>query len=112
MTVSWVVLYHEMRLLLTAFRPVFDGRPCTLMAPADFSRRPQLWLETISKTRASVRGGPNFAFELAAAQTSPEDRAALDLGSWRVADVGAVRIQSGTLDRSGPPVSASRGLPM
>ena len=51
--VFWLPLYHDMGLIGGVIQPVYCGGSSTLMAPAAFLQRPALWLETISRTRAT-----------------------------------------------------------
>jgi acyl-CoA synthetase (AMP-forming)/AMP-acid ligase II/acyl carrier protein len=97
--VFWLPLYHDMGLIGGVIQPLYCGGSCTLLAPADFLQRPGLWLETISRIRATVSGGPDFAFDLCARKIRPEDRAGLDLSSWQIAFVGAERVRAQTLER-------------
>ena len=97
--VFWLPLYHDMGLIGGVIQPLYCGGACTLLPPAAFLQRPVLWLETISRKRATVSGGPNFAFELCARKVCAEDRECLDLSSWEVAFVGAEPVRAQTLDR-------------
>ena len=69
------------------------------MPPLAFMERPYRWLEAITKYRATISGGPNFAYELCMARISDDQLAALDLSSWRVAFSGAEPIRMQTLER-------------
>ena len=69
--VFWLPLYHDMGLIGGVIQPVYCGGSSTLMAPAAFLQRPALWLETISRTRATISGGPDFAYDLCARKISP-----------------------------------------
>ena len=80
-------------------QPVYCGGSCTLLAPAAFLQRPALWLETISRTRATVSGGPDFAYDLCVRKIPAEEREGLDLSSWKVAFTGAERIRAETIER-------------
>ncbi|EHN75479.1 polyketide synthase, partial [Streptomyces coelicoflavus ZG0656] len=97
--VSWLPPYHDMGLIGGILTPVYGGFPAHLMAPATFVRRPLLWLETLSRTGASTSVAPNFGFEQCLRRISPEQRAGLDLGRWRLALNGAEPIRPDTLDR-------------
>ncbi len=96
---SWLPPYHDMGLICGFFLPAFMGVPSILMSPLDFLRRPQVWLETISRYRAVISGGPNFAYELAVRKTKPEERERLNLSSWQIAFNGAEPIRARTLRR-------------
>jgi acyl-CoA synthetase (AMP-forming)/AMP-acid ligase II/acyl carrier protein len=97
--VFWLPLYHDMGLIGGVIQPIYCGGSCALLPPAAFLQRPVLWLETISRKRATVSGGPNFAFDLCARKICAEDRECLDLSSWEVAFVGAEPVRAQTLDR-------------
>ena len=97
--VSWLPLYHDMGLIGGVLQPFYCGGTSTLLAPAAFLQRPALWLETISQTRATISGGPDFGYDLCVRKVTEEQRRSLDLDSWSIAFTGAERIRSGTLAR-------------
>ncbi len=97
--VFWLPLYHDMGLIGGVIQPVYCGGSSTLMAPAAFLQRPALWLETISRTQATISGGPDFAYDLCARKISAEDRAQFDLSCWELAFLGAERIRPQTVDQ-------------
>jgi acyl-CoA synthetase (AMP-forming)/AMP-acid ligase II/acyl carrier protein len=68
------------------------------MPPAAFVRRPVRWLRTISRYHATITGGPDSAYQLCVDQSTPEERAELDLRSWRLAGNGAEPVSIATLD--------------
>ena len=97
--VFWLPLYHDMGLIGGVIQPVYCGGSSTLMAPAAFLQRPALWLETISRTRATISGGPDFAYDLCARKIPAEERARLDLSRWELAFLGAERIRPQTVEQ-------------
>ena len=97
--VFWLPLYHDMGLIGGVIQPVFCGGSCTLFAPAAFLQRPTIWLELISRERATISGGPDFAYDLCARKIPAGDCEKFDLSSWEVAFTGAETIRSRTLDR-------------
>jgi acyl-CoA synthetase (AMP-forming)/AMP-acid ligase II len=68
------------------------------MSPIAFVLRPGKWLEAITRFRATISGGPNFAFDLCVQRIKPEEMARLDLRSWEVAFCGAEPIRAATLE--------------
>jgi acyl-CoA synthetase (AMP-forming)/AMP-acid ligase II len=96
--VSWLPPYHDMGLIGGVIQPLYGGFPVTLMAPADFLRRPLSWLQEISRTRATTSGGPNFAYDLCVRKTTGEERLQLDLSGWQVAFNGAEPIRAETME--------------
>ncbi|ARU63613.1 hypothetical protein CBW65_23305 [Tumebacillus avium] len=97
--VIWLPPYHDMGLIGGILQPLYAGFFTTLMAPVAFVQRPLRWLQEISRTGASVSGGPNFAYELCLDKITPEQRDLLDLSNWSVAFTGAEPIRKETLDR-------------
>ncbi|NUT51775.1 MAG: AMP-binding protein, partial [Saccharothrix sp.] len=97
--VTWLPPYHDMGLIAGLLAPAHAGYPVTFMSPFSFLKRPLRWLEAISAHRATISGGPNFAYDLCLAKTTEEQRAALDLGNWRVAFSGAEPVRLETLER-------------
>ncbi len=97
--VFWLPTYHDMGLVGGILVPVFAGATNVLISPADFLQKPITWLAAISKYRATISGGPNFAYDLCVRNITDEQRAALDLSSWALAFIGAEPIQPATLER-------------
>ncbi|BAZ20872.1 beta-ketoacyl synthase [Kalymmatonema gypsitolerans NIES-4073] len=97
--VGWLPLYHDMGLIGNLLQPLYLGRPCILMPPVAFLQKPFRWLQAISNYKATTSGGPNFAYDLACRQISPEQLATLDLSRWEVAFTGAEPIRAETMER-------------
>lgn len=97
--VSWLPAYHDMGLIGGVLQPLYGGFPCTLMAPATFLKRPLRWLQTISSFKATISGGPNFAYDLCVRRIKPEEMATLDLSSWSVAFNGSEPVRQETLEQ-------------
>lgn len=96
-SVFWLPPFHDMGLIGGILQPIYANIPTVLMAPATFLQRPVRWLEAISKYRATTSGAPNFAYALCVERTSPAERAALDLSSWRTSFNGAEPINAETI---------------
>ena len=82
---NWLPLYHDMGLIGTVLHALYQGFLSILMGPVDFIRDPVLWLEAITRHRATLCGAPNFAYELLLRKMDPDRCRCLDLRSWRVA---------------------------
>ncbi len=95
----WLPAYHDMGLVGGVLEPLLAGITCVLMAPAAFLQRPIAWLSAISRYRATISGGPNFAYDLCVRKITDEQRATLDLSCWSLAFVGAEPIVPETLER-------------
>lgn len=97
--VGWLPLYHDMGLIGNVMQPLFCGSDAILMSPMAFLEKPVRWLQAISDYRAHTSGGPNFAFELCTRKITNEEKAGIDLSSWKLAFNGAEPINADTLDR-------------
>ncbi|MFJ8579618.1 SDR family NAD(P)-dependent oxidoreductase [Micromonospora sp. NPDC093277] len=97
--ISWLPPYHDMGLIGSMLQPLYAGCSATFMSPTSFLKRPIRWLQAISKYAGTLSGSPNFGYELCVAKTTPEQRAALDLSSWRLAFSGAEPVRAETIDR-------------
>lgn len=99
--VTWLPPEHDMGLMGGLMFNLWRGQSTWVLSPATFIRRPILWLETISRQRATISVAPNFAYDLCVRAIPPERRAGLDLSSWRVALNGAEPVQPETMERFG-----------
>lgn len=96
--VSWLPMYHDMG-LMHVLEPLYLNATTAFMSPTAFMEKPLRWLQAITRYRAAVSGGPNFAYELCLEKITPEQRQTLDLSSWLVAFCGAEPIHAETLQR-------------
>lgn len=62
--VSWLPQYHDMGLIGGLFTALVSGGSAILFSPMTFIKNPLMWLQMLSKYRATHSAGPNFAFEL------------------------------------------------
>ncbi|HET9283517.1 MAG TPA: fatty acyl-AMP ligase [Candidatus Angelobacter sp.] len=99
MGISWLPPYHDMGLIGGVVKPLFVGFPVVILSPYTFLQQPFRWLQTITKVRATVTGGPNFAYDLCVRKVTPEQRSKLDLSSWKIAFNGAEPIHPETMER-------------
>lgn len=96
--VFWLPSFHDMGLIGGILVPLYGGKFNVLMSPVAFLQKPLRWLQAISRYRATISGGPNFAYELCVRKTTPEQRAAIDLSSWSLAFNGAEPVRAETID--------------
>jgi 8-amino-7-oxononanoate synthase len=96
--VFWLPTYHDMGLVGGVLLPIYIGRPSLLMSPVSFLQRPIRWLEAISKYKATISGGPNFAYDLCVEKVTDEQMQGLDLSRWEVAFNGAEPVRAETLE--------------
>nr|KYP58460.1 Putative fatty-acid--CoA ligase fadD25 [Cajanus cajan] len=101
MLVSWLPQYHDMGLIGGLFTALVSGGSAVLFSPMTFIKKPLLWLETISKYKATHSAGPNFAFELVVRRLESEkDKLqSLDLSSMIFLMVAAEPVRVKTLKK-------------
>ncbi|ATB30894.1 AMP-binding protein [Melittangium boletus] len=97
--VSWLPMYHDMGLIGCVMHAVYAGFSMVLLPPESFLRRPSRWPRAISRYRATISGGPNFAFDLCTRKVTPEEAAGLDLSCWHQAFNAAEPVRPDTLER-------------
>jgi acyl-CoA synthetase (AMP-forming)/AMP-acid ligase II len=97
--VSWLPLYHDMGLIGALLGAVTLPGPLTLIPPERFLAQPALWLQTISREKATISPAPPFAFALCTRRVRDEEMEGCDLSSWRLAICGAEPIQPSVLER-------------
>jgi len=97
-SVFWLPSFHDMGLIGGILVPLYSGKFNVLMSPVAFLQKPLRWLQAITKYRATISGGPNFAYELCVRKITPEQRQSLDLSSWTLAFNGAEPVRPETID--------------
>ena len=97
--VSWLPFYHDMGLVGFMLSPIVAGLTVDYLATRDFARRPLLWLEMISRAKATISYSPSFGFELSAQRAATLDLKDLDLSTWRCAGIGGDMIRPHVLRR-------------
>ena len=77
--VIWLPPYHDMGLIGGILHQVVHGHPLVLMAPLHALQKPLRWLQAVSRHRATVSGGPNFAYDLCVRGIARKSRRSADL---------------------------------
>ncbi|WP_433936343.1 amino acid adenylation domain-containing protein [Sorangium cellulosum] len=97
--VTWLPHFHDLGLIHGIMLPLFVGGRCYSMPPASFIFRPMRWIEALSRHRGHHSAAPNFAFDLCVTSSTAEQRARLDLSTWKTVINGAEPVRAGTLAR-------------
>jgi len=97
--VSWLPLYHDMGLIGNLLAAVTYPGSLVLIRPEYFLARPAIWLQAISRYRATISAAPAFAFPFCAQRIKDADLAGCDLASWRLAICGAEPVSARGLER-------------
>ncbi len=96
--VSWMPLYHDMGLIGFLITALGAGCSLVLMSPQRFVADPSLWLRACGEYRATITGGPNFAYALSTRVLRAGGLEGTDLSSLRLALNGAEPIDPQVLD--------------
>ena len=97
--VSWLPFYHDMGLVGFVLVPLMRSLSVDYLSPRTFAMRPRLWLKLISDNKGTVSSSPPSGYGLCAARLRSSDHERYDLSHWRVACVGAERINPRLLER-------------
>src|SRR5262249_3628046 len=95
--VTWLPHYHDMGLAGNYLGAICYRVTAYCLPPEEFVLHPARWLRLMSEQGATVSGGPTFGYRLCVEKIRAEDVIGLNLCSWRVAYVGAERIDPATL---------------
>ena len=94
---SWLPFSHDMGLIGHVLTPFFCGITNYFISPTTFAADPIKWLRGISKFKATISGGPCFAFNHCLTAVSDEDAVSLKLETWRLAYCGAEKVSPNIL---------------
>ncbi|RDH77610.1 long-chain fatty acid--CoA ligase [Mycolicibacterium moriokaense] len=111
---SWLPLSHDMGMIGFVQFPMQAGVETVAVAAEEFLRRPIAWAELISKHRATITSGPNFAYAVLARALQKADPATIDLSSLRIAVNGAEPVDHrslATFATAGARFGLSPGVP-
>jgi fatty-acyl-CoA synthase len=97
--VSWLPLHHDMGLMGGLLFPLYNDFVGHMLSPADFRRRPMLWLEVMSAQRATICAAPPSAYNVVLRMAQRAADAGLRFDAWECAMVGAEPISADLLRR-------------
>ena len=96
-TASWLPLYHDMGLIGCFLTPMVKQADVWIMRPDQFIADPLRWIECLGSRGVGIGVAPNFGFAYAARRLTDEALSNMDFSSWRVAIVGAERLDPAVL---------------
>jgi len=96
--VFWVPQYHDFGLISGILSALAGNGHLYMMSPFTFAKRPAVWLEVMSRVRATHSATPNFGLELAVRKTTPAQRAAWDLSALEAIVCAAEPVRASTLE--------------
>jgi acyl-CoA synthetase (AMP-forming)/AMP-acid ligase II len=98
---TWLPTYHDMGLIGCTLVPALTSVAIRVLRVEDFVMRPRLWLECLGGPDHSctMTAAPPFGLGYAMKRVSDEKLEGFDFSRWRLAIVGAERIDAGLLAR-------------
>lgn len=79
---TWVPFYHNIGLVVGIFMQIIAEKGCTCFIPTlQFLQKPTIWLDVMSKYRATITTGPNSAYELCTRLVTEDEAKQYDLSS-------------------------------
>ncbi len=96
--IGWLPFYHDMGLVGNILQAIYSGFRAILFPPIQFLKTPELWLQAISQYKATVSGGPNFAYDLCVKNIKDSVLEKLNLSHWKTAFNGAEPISINTIN--------------
>ena len=97
--VSWLPPYHDMGLIGSILETFYAGVHSVLMSPFSFIQRPLRWPLAVDKYKATITGGPSFAFHLLTERINQKQMEEIDLSSLSLIYCGAEPVRQPVLDR-------------
>lgn len=97
--VTWLPLFHDMGLAGNVLQSLFLGAHCVIMPPESFLAKPVNWLQAITDFKATISGGPNFAYDLCRRKIPDRQKTRLDLSGWQIAFNGSEPVHLETIQR-------------
>lgn len=94
---SWLPFYHDMGLVGTMLTLMATQVSVDYLPTEYFARRPMLWVDLLSRNRATITYGPTFGYELIARRATPARLEGIDLSALRVAGLGAEMIRADSM---------------
>ncbi|WP_242395324.1 type I polyketide synthase, partial [Anaeromyxobacter oryzisoli] len=96
---TWMPYFHDFGLVEGLLLPMYSGVPAVVMSPVAFIKNPLRWLRAISRYHVTQSSSPVFGYDYCVRRFRPEQCEGLDLGSWRVANMGAEPIRADVMER-------------
>lgn len=93
-TLSWMPLTHDMGMIGFHLNPLLQGMNQYLMPTSLFVRRPALWLDALSRHKATITCSPNFGYRYFLKHFTPDDHHDWDLSNLRIIYNGAEPIST------------------
>jgi acyl-CoA synthetase (AMP-forming)/AMP-acid ligase II len=96
-TAAWLPMYHDMGLIGAFLTPMVNQSDGWIMRPDQFIADPVRWLDCFGRHGVQLTVAPNFGFAYLAKRLDAQVLDGMDFDAWRVAIVGAERLDPAVL---------------
>jgi len=96
-TAMWIPIYHDMGLIGCVLTPLVNRSTILMLRPDQFIRDPNRWLDCFGRRGATLTASPRFGYAYSRRRLAADRLEDWDFSDWRVAIVGAERIDAGAL---------------
>lgn len=97
--VTWMPYFHDYGLVDGLILPMYHGIPSYILSPLTFIRRPERWMQVITRFRGTHTQAPNFAYEQCIRRISEDVIDTLDLSSMVTFSSGGEPIRADTVKK-------------
>ncbi len=97
--VGWVPLFHDMGLVGGPLNAIYTGAHLIYFSPMSFLQNPRLWLEAMSRYRATHTESPNFGYEFLLRRIEGDPLDGIDLSRVTHALFGGEVMRPRTVER-------------
>ncbi len=97
--VGWVPLFHDMGLVGGPLNALYSGAHMVFFSPMAFLQNPRLWVEAMSRYRATHTESPNFGYEFLLRRIEGDALEGIDLSSLTHALFGGEAMRHRTFER-------------
>ncbi len=95
--VGWIPFFHDMGLAQLLAGTMHAGGRTVFIAPLEFIRRPERWLQLMSAYPNTLTAAPNFAYDLVVEAVPEAKRAEYDLSTVSIALSGSEPVRAATV---------------
>lgn len=96
---AWLPHIHDMGFIGSMLQSLYCGGINIVIPPAVFIRNPASWFKIISAYKATITGGPNFAFDHCVNFINLNEFSNIDLSSLKVMFIGSEPVYSSTIKK-------------
>ncbi len=98
-SVCWLPNFHDLGLIDGIIQPLFAGFRSFILSPIQFTKNPAIWLQALSRYKATYACSPNFGLEYTTNKVKYDEIKDCDLSNLKFILVCAEPIRASTINR-------------